>query len=112
MKELEELCKYKNIKEIKTINIKNVGNFTKKIEYEDCDIIGEVLRRNELIKENKSFLYQFKKKIIDLKKTFSYYKIKPNDTIYVLPEPPPPPFLIYLFHQLSGKVHVRKKMNK
>ncbi|CXJ13694.1 ubiquitin-like protein, putative [Plasmodium berghei] len=105
MKELEELCKYKNTKETKTINIKNVGNFIKKIEYEDYDIIDEVLRRNELIKENKGFLYQFKKKIIDLKKTFSYYKIKPNDTIYVLPEPPPSPFLIYLFHQISGKMH-------
>ncbi|CAD2103920.1 ubiquitin-like protein, putative [Plasmodium vinckei lentum] len=105
MKDLEELCKYKNVKEIKTINIKNVGNFIKKIEYEDYDTIGEVLKRNELIKENENFLYQFKKQIIDLKKTFSYYKINPNDTIYVLPEPPPSPFLIYLFHQISGKIH-------
>lgn len=108
MDELTYMYKYKNKNEQKVIYVNNIGNFLKKIEYHDDNKICEVLKRNDLLNEDNKYLYQGKNGLLNLEKTFSHYEIKTGDTIYMLPEPDPLPYLIYLFHQESGKVYVRK----
>ncbi|SBT01692.1 ubiquitin-like protein, putative [Plasmodium malariae] len=105
MEELSEMYKYKNNYETKSIYIKGFGNFLKKVEYEEDDVIREVLKRNGMLCENNRLLYQIRSQLIDLDKTFEHYKINSDEMIYILPEPAPLPYLIYLFHQKSGRVH-------
>ncbi|CAD52292.1 hypothetical protein PFAG_04391 [Plasmodium falciparum Santa Lucia] len=105
MDELTYMYKYKNKNEQKVIYVNNIGNFLKKIEYHDDNKICEVLKRNDLLNEDNKYLYQGKNGLLNLEKTFSHYEIKTGDTIYMLPEPDPLPYLIYLFHQESGKVY-------
>ncbi|SBT82312.1 ubiquitin-like protein, putative [Plasmodium ovale] len=105
MDDLAELNQYKIASDVKTIYVKGIGNFLKRVEFEDDDTIREVLKRNGLIGEDDHFLYQIRNQLINLDKTFAYYKINADEVIYILPEPAPLPYLIYLFHQKSGRVH-------
>ncbi|GAW83355.1 ubiquitin-like protein [Plasmodium gonderi] len=105
MDELREMYNDKNTGEIKTVYVKSSGNLVKKVEYEEDETIREVLARNGLLKEKGGFLYQIRSQLIDLDKTFAHYQICSDEMIFILPEPAPLPYLIYLFHQKSGKVH-------
>ncbi|CRH02398.1 ubiquitin-like protein, putative [Plasmodium relictum] len=105
MEELSGMYMNKNKNEEKVIYIKSIGNFCKKLKFDDDNKISEVLRRNDLLNEDETHLYQIRNKLIDLDKTFSYYNVNNGDIIYILPAPAPLPYLIYLFHQKTGRVH-------
>ncbi|CRG97538.1 ubiquitin-like protein, putative [Plasmodium gallinaceum] len=105
MEELSTICMNKNNNEEKIVYIKSIGNFSKKIKFDDDCRINEVLKKNNLLNDNDTHLYQIKNKLIDLDKTFSYYNVNDGDIIYILPSPSPLPYLIYLFHQKTGRVH-------
>ncbi|GAB68814.1 ubiquitin-like protein [Plasmodium cynomolgi strain B] len=105
MEDLTEICEHSSNEEANVVYIKGSNNFVKKVEYEEDETIRDVLTRNGILNEQDGFLYQIRNQLMDLDKTFAHYKICSGEIIYILPEPAPLPYLIYLFHQKSGKVH-------
>lgn len=105
MDELTDICERSSSEEVHAVYIKGSNNFVKRVEYKEDESIRDVLTRNGILNGQDGFLYQIRSQLIDLDKTFAHYKICSGEIIYILPEPAPLPYLIYLFHQKSGKVH-------
>ncbi|KJP90004.1 hypothetical protein AK88_00173 [Plasmodium fragile] len=105
MDELTDICASSSNEEANVVYIKGSNNFVKKLEYHKDETIRDVLTRNGILKGPDGFLYQIRSHLMDLDNTFAHYNICSGEIIYILPEPAPLPYLIYLFHQKSGKVH-------
>lgn len=104
MTELKEMYNKKSVNRVKYMYIYNCDDTYKEIKFSTNEKIIDALKKNNCSCD-KSNIYQIKNKNIDINKTFSFYNIRNEDVIYVLPPPAPLPYLIYLHHENTGKVY-------